>query len=251
MIKFNVSTTFNSKDLQSKIKDAKTESQRYIAVMIINDCDEYVPKFYGELSESVYYVYDETVAYVCWGAYYARKVYYATHVEFNKFFHKKATSFWFEHAKALNSSKWAKVAGSCFENRFQFAKGGFYIEIIRFLEENIKEIYSPIYFGPLCPGNSISIIKNPSKPVEFYYSGAVYDCYTYHVLARHEEPKAALSIIEEVLLTTQKAERGSIEMKENHCFSRGIITKNASFAFMEENGSHVYTGQFDLYFERN
>lgn len=118
MISFKVSKSFDVSDIQSKLIEAKSESQRYLAVLIINDCKPYVPRFYGDLCNSVNYVYNDVAAYVYWDIYYARKVYYASYMNFNRFFNKKATAFWFEYAKIDNLSKWIELASSSFERRF-------------------------------------------------------------------------------------------------------------------------------------
>lgn len=69
-------------------------------------------------------------------------------------------------------------------------------------------------------------------------------------MARHLNPLVAMELIQEILYAVEKAQRGAIKMRDNCVFSQGVIVKNSSFAFMEEDTSHVYTGQFDLCFER-
>lgn len=127
------------------------------------------------------------------------------------------------------------------------------MKLIKFIEtelEGQEAIHSPIYFGALSPNNSISILKSPSRAVSYDFSGSCYDCFTYQVMSRHNDPSMAYSAVNEILLFLQRCKRGEIPLEDNCYFSKAVISKHSSFAFMEEHGFHIYTGEIDLYFER-
>lgn len=83
--------------------------QKWLDNEVLKDCDEYVPMRTGNLRNSGIRGTNIGSGKVIYNAPYASECYYSKRT-FSKDKHPKATSAWFEKAKAVNKNKWIKGA---------------------------------------------------------------------------------------------------------------------------------------------
>lgn len=81
-------------------------AQKFIDSEVLRDCEPYVPKRNGDLIKSGNTGTVIGSGKVIYNAPYAKRCYYALHVEFSKAKNPKACAQWFEAAKAAKKTAW-------------------------------------------------------------------------------------------------------------------------------------------------